>query len=301
MSGMRRRSLALVASLLPLLSTTLAHAQSATPSLDLRGRTALVTGSTDGLGRELALTLARAGAFVIVHGRNAERGRSVVNEITGGGGQAHFVAADFASLDAVHAFADTIAHTYPTLDLLISNAGVLVPQGNGRRTSLDGHELHFAVNYLPGWILAHRLRPALTAAAPSRIISVASLAQSPVDFTDVMLEQPGASARGYGQSKLAQITMTNLLAPEFARDGITMVALHPATMMNTTMVRQSGMPSRTTVAEGHDAVMALVRAAMLEPGAYFNGIQRATPHAQSRDTNAHAALRALSERLTRVP
>jgi len=294
-----RRSLALTAAMFTLAAgANPAHAQ---PTQELRGKTALVTGSTDGLGRELALTLARAGAHVIVHGRNTERGQSVVAEITSAGGSARFFAADFASLDAVRAFADTIARSYPRLDLLISNAGVLVPQGDGRRTSADGHELHFAVNYLPGWILAHRLRPALKAAQPSRMISVASIAQSPIDFTDVMLERPGASARGYGQSKLAQVTMTAMLAPEFAADGITMVSLHPATMMNTTMVRQSGMPARTTVAEGHDAVMALVRATTLDAGAYFNGDRRATPNAQASDAAAHAALRALSERLTRVP
>jgi NAD(P)-dependent dehydrogenase (short-subunit alcohol dehydrogenase family) len=294
-----RRSLALATTMFTLAaSANPVHTQQ---TQTLRGKTALVTGSTDGLGRELALTLARAGAHVIVHGRNAERGQSVVAEITSAGGSARFFAADFASLDAVRAFADTIARTYPQLDLLISNAGVLVSQGDGRRTSADGHELHFAVNYLPGWILAHRLRPALKAAQPSRVISVASIAQSPINFADVMLKQPGASARGYGQSKLAQVTMTTMLAPEFAADGITMVSLHPATMMNTTMVRQSGMPARTTVTEGHDAVMALVRATTLDAGAYFNGERRATPHAQASDASAHAALRALSQRLTRVP
>jgi NAD(P)-dependent dehydrogenase (short-subunit alcohol dehydrogenase family) len=276
-----------------------AAAADAQPDQELRGQVALVTGSTDGLGREVALTLARSGAHVVVHGRNAERGRAVVDEIMAAGGSARFFAADFASLDAVRAFADTIARTYPKLDLLISNAGVWVQQG--RRTSADGHEMHFAVNYLPGWILAHRLRSSLEAAKPSRIISVASIAQSAIDFTDVMLEKPGASARGYGQSKLAQITMTNLLAPEFAAAGITMVSLHPATMMNTTMVQQSGMAARTTIAEGLDAVMALVRAATLDPGAYFNGTRRATPNAQATDRTAHAALRALSQELTRVP
>jgi NAD(P)-dependent dehydrogenase (short-subunit alcohol dehydrogenase family) len=269
--------------------------------LDLRGHTALVTGSTDGLGREVARTLARAGARVIVHGRSAERGAAVVAEITAAGGSAQFVAADFASLDAVRAFADSVARLAPRLDLLVSNAGVWVPAGEGRRTSADGHELHFAVNYLAGWVLLHRLAPPLAAAPSARVISVASIAQSPIDWDDVMLTRPGASARGYGQSKLAQITMTVALAPEFAARGITLVALHPATMMNTTMVQQSGMPARTTVQEGHDAVMALVRAPTLEPGAYYNGTRRAAPHAQALDPEAQRRLRALSARLAGVP
>ena len=267
-----------------------------------QGRTVLVTGSTDGLGRELALALGATGAHVIVHGRNAERGQAVVAEITRTGpGTARFFAADFASLEAVRAFADTIAREYPRLDLLISNAGIWVPPGEPRRTSADGHELHFAVNYLPGWVLVHRLADALAAGAkaagaPSRVISVASIAQSPIDFGDVMLERPGAHQRGYGQSKLAQVTMTTALAPEFAARGITMVSLHPATMMNTTMVRGSGMSARTTVDEGVEAVMALVNAPSLEPGAYFNGTRRATPHAQATDPEAQRRLRVISRR-----
>lgn len=219
------------------LSAPLAHAQE---TRDMPDKIVLITGSTDGLGRAVAHAVAGRGAHVIVHGRNVERGREVVREITdAGAGSARFFAADFGSIEDVRAFADSIALLYPSIDLLINNAGIWV-QGE-RRTSADGHELQFAVNYLPGWILAHTLRAALAAGAPSRVINVASIAQSPINFADVMLEQPGAAGRGYGQSKLAQITMTRMLAPEFAADGITMVALHPATMMNTSMVRESGM------------------------------------------------------------
>jgi NAD(P)-dependent dehydrogenase (short-subunit alcohol dehydrogenase family) len=269
---------------------------------DWRGKTVLITGSTDGLGRELALTLAGAGAQVIVHGRNAERGQAVVAEITKQGrGSARFIAADFASLDAVRAFADTVARDYPRIDLLINNAGIAAGPGTPRRVSADGHEQHFAVNYLAGWVLVHRLRPALEAAAPSRIINVASIAQAPIDFADVMLERPGAHTRGYSQSKLAQVTMTMALAAEFKARGITMVALHPATMMDTSMVRGLGAPARTSVREGHDAVMTVAQMADLEAGAYFNGSQRATPHAQAADRNAQAKLTELSTRLTRVP
>jgi NAD(P)-dependent dehydrogenase (short-subunit alcohol dehydrogenase family) len=280
--------------------------------LSYKGKTVLVTGSTDGLGRELARALAADGAHVIVHGRNAERGQALVDEITQAGvGSAKFVGADFASLDAVRAFADTIAKDYPKLDLLVNNAGVLVTGAQPRQTSADGHELQFAVNYLAGWVLVHRLRPALAAAAPSRVINVASLSAAPIDFDDVMLEKPDAhsggdgtsklgNARGYGQSKLAQVSMTVELAPDFAADGITMIALHPATMMDTSMVKGAGATPRTTVDEGRIAVMSLITAPELKVGAFYNGATLATPHPQANDAAARAKLMQLSAELTGV-
>jgi len=279
-----------------------AHAETPAAVLSYEGKIVLVTGSTDGLGRELARALAADGAHVIVHGRNVERGQALVEEITKAGeGSARFFAADFASLDAVKRFADTLVREYPKLDLLVNNAGIGVFGDKPRSTSADGFELQFAVNYLAGWVLVHRLRPSLEAAAPSRVVNVASLSAEPIDFSDVMLEQPGAHKRGYGQSKLAQVTMTAEIAPEFATRGITMIAVHPATMMDTTMVRGAGVAPRTTVDEGRDAVMTLIRSPSLAAGGFYNGAKLATPHAQAADAKARARLRTLSAELTGVP
>lgn len=277
-------------------------AQDANAPLSYDGKTALVTGSTDGLGRALALALAADGAHVIVHGRNAERGQAVVDEITASGkGSARFIAADFASMQAVREFADTIAREYPKLDLLVSNAGIAFLGDQPRRTSADGYELQFAVNYLAGWVLVNTLRPNLAAAAPSRVINVASGSSDPIDFDDVMLEQPGAHARGYGQSKLAQVSMTIELAPRFAADGITMISLHPATLMNTTMVESLGIPPQTTVADGRDHVMGLITRPDLEPGAFYVEGKPWTPtDPQALDAEARARLVALSAELTGV-
>jgi NAD(P)-dependent dehydrogenase (short-subunit alcohol dehydrogenase family) len=281
----------------------MSRAQDGNEPVSYDGKTALVTGSTDGLGRELALALAADGAHVIVHGRNAERGQAVVDEITAAGkGSARFYAADFASMQAVREVAETIAKDYPKLDLLVSNAGIAFLGDQPRRTSADGYELQFAVNYLAGWVLVNTLRPNLAAAAPSRVINVASGSSAPIDFDDVMLEQPGAHARGYGQSKLAQVSMTVELAPRFAEDGITMISLHPATLMNTTMVESLGIPPRTTVAEGRDHVMGLITRPDLEPGAFYvEGQPRAPTDPQPLDAEARARLVELSEELTGVP
>jgi NAD(P)-dependent dehydrogenase (short-subunit alcohol dehydrogenase family) len=280
-----------------------AASRSADPEpLSYSGKTVLVTGSTEGLGRAVALALGAQGAHVIVHGRNAEGGQAVVDEIARGGkGSASFHAADFSSLETVRQFADTIARTYPKLDLLVNNAGVAIPSGQPRRVSADGHELQFQVNYLAGWILTNRLRPNLKAGAPSRVVNISSVAGSPIDFDDVMLEKPGAAGRGYGQSKLAQVTMTVALAPAFEKDGITMIALHPATLMNTGMVSDLGMRPATTVDEGRDHVMSLVTAPTLQPGAYYvRGKVAAPANPQPNDPAAREKLVALSARLTGV-
>lgn len=285
-----------------LAATAAARAEQA-PPLSYQGKTVLVTGSTDGLGRELALALAADGAHVIVHGRNAGRGQAVVDEIRKSGkGSAKFYAADFSSMQTVRDFADTIASDYPRLDLLVNNAGIAFTGDQPRRTSADGYELQFAVNYLAGWVLVNKLRPNLAAAAPSRIVNVASGSAAAIDFDDVMLEKSGAHGRGYSQSKLAQVSMTVELAPAFAGQGITMISLHPATMMDTTMVRGLGVTPRTGVDEGRDHVMSLIRSPTLEAGAFYRDGQPApTRDPQPSDPKARAQLIALSAELTGVP
>jgi NAD(P)-dependent dehydrogenase (short-subunit alcohol dehydrogenase family) len=130
---------------------------------------------------------------------------------------------------------------------------------------------------------------------------VSSGSAHPIDFDDVMLGKPGAHRHGYGQSKLAQATMTVALAPRFARDGITMVALHPATMMDTTMVRGLGVAPLASVDEGRDHVMGLIRAPSLQPGRfYIQGLLAKTRDPQPKNPEARRKLVSLSEKLTGV-
>ena len=261
----------------------------------------LITGSTDGLGREVALRVAGTGAHVIVHGRNRERGMQVVREIERAGvGSASFHAADLASLAEVRALAETILREYDRLDVLVNNAGIWLTDGE-RRLSADGHELHFAVNYLSGFLLTRMLAPRLVESAPARIVNVASIAQSPIDFDDVMLERGYQGGRAYGQSKLAQILFTLDLASEMEGTGVAVNALHPATLMATAMVREAGVAARTTVDEGADAVMNLITAPDLGSGRYFDGQRPTRANPQAYDAEARKRLRRLSMELTRAP
>jgi len=275
----------------------------------VEGTVVLVTGSTDGLGREVARRAAALGARVIVHGRNQQRGNALVQEISrlrqGSGGQAatagaRFYAADFASLDQVRELAQAVLSDYTRLDVLVNNAGIWLTDGR-RQVSADGHELHFAVNYLSGFLLTRMLLPRLVASAPSRVVNVASGSQSRIDFSDVMLTRPGRASQGYGQSKLAQILFTFDLARELQGKGVTVAALHPATMMDTTMVRQSGMAALSTVDEGASAVMNLVAGSTVQSGQYYSGLRVTRASAQAYDEDARAKLRQLSLELTGLP
>jgi NAD(P)-dependent dehydrogenase (short-subunit alcohol dehydrogenase family) len=258
----------------------------------------LITGSTSGLGRELALELAAEGAHVIVHGRNPDRGAEVVAEIRERGGSASFHAADLASLDEVRELGATVLREYPRLDLLINNAGIWQRDAQQRQVSADGHELSFAVNYLSHFLLTRTLLPRLRESAPARIINVSSAAQTAIRFEDVMLERDWTGSRAYAQSKLAQILFTADLVEQLRGSGVSAVSLHPATLMDTPMVEGAGVQARTSVREGVEAVLALVRADDLGDQIYFRGLQPARADAQAYDPDARQRLRLLSERLT---
>jgi|HigsolmetaAR201D_1030396.scaffolds.fasta_scaffold01352_9 NAD(P)-dependent dehydrogenase (short-subunit alcohol dehydrogenase family) len=272
----------------------------------LEGKTALVTGSTDGLGKEVALRLAALGATVLVHGRNEERGAAVVEQINKETpGSAKLYRADFASLAEVRKLAEAVGDDHRRLHLLINNAGIGSANRDGkqsREVSADGYELRFAVNYLAGYLLTRLLIPNLVAGSPSRIVNVASLAQRAIDFDDVMLEREYDGSRAYAQSKLAQVMFTIDLAEELAVKNITVNALHPATYMDTTMVRSAGVQPRSSVAEGADAVMHLATDPELKfkSGLFFNGKREMKANAAAYDPEARRKLRDLSQKLTQV-
>ncbi len=265
-------------------------------------KVALVTGSTDGLGRAVALALAASGFEVLIHGRDARRGSDLVRQISGQGGSAVFHRADFSSLAEVRALADSVRGAHDRLHLLINNAGI----GTGddgrpapRRTSADGHELRFAVNYLAGYLLTRLLLPALVRGAPARIVNVASAGQYPLDFDNLMLTRAYSGMRAYAQSKLAQVMLTFDLAAELREKGVTVNCLHPATYMDTTMVRAAGVAPVSTVEEGAAAVMRLAVSERLDghTGDYFDGLRPGRANAQAYDPQARWRLAEVSARL----
>ena len=260
-----------------------------------KGKTILITGSTDGVGRYIAERLAAEGWRILVHGRDRSRGEAAVERITQQGGEARFLAADFSSLAEVRALADAVQRDGEGLDALVNNAGIGT-SGARRELSADGFELRFAVNYLAGFLLTRLLLPMLENRKAAQIVNVSSAGQQPIDFSDVMLTRGYTGVRAYCQSKLAQILFTIDLAKELAGRDITVNCLHPATYMDTAMVRLSGVQPISTVEQGGGAIVQLVESPALadRSGLYFSGMNESRANPQAYDETARRRLRALS-------
>jgi NAD(P)-dependent dehydrogenase (short-subunit alcohol dehydrogenase family) len=267
-----------------------------------QGKTILITGSTDGVGRHVALELATVGATLLIHGRSRERAESLLGEIRKrGNNAAAFYQTDLSSLSEVRGLAAAICKDHERLDVLINNAGIGSRSGGAqRRTSAEGYELRFAVNYLAGFLLTRLLLPLIVASAPARIVNVASAGQYPIDFEDFMLTRGYDGGRAYAQSKLAQVMFTVDLAHELEGSGVTVNCLHPATYMDTTMVREGGISPISTVDEGAAAILNLVRSPALEgrSGLYFDRQRESRANPQAYDAAARERLRRLSLELT---
>ncbi|MFF5304249.1 MULTISPECIES: SDR family NAD(P)-dependent oxidoreductase [unclassified Streptomyces] len=264
-------------------------------------QTILLTGATDGMGRELARELAAQGASLILHGRNAAKGQDLLAELRAstGNDRLSYELADFSSLEDIRKLADRVLSTHDRLDALVNNAGIGVELA--RQESQDGLELTFQVDYLAAYMLSCRLAPLLVRSAPARIVNVSSAGQAPINFRDVMLERNWDGVQAYCQAKLAQISLTFDLAERLRGTGVTANALHPASYMPTKMVVNLFTP-QSTVEEGVRSTLRMITDPSLDDvtGAYFNRTQRSRAGAQAYDERDRARLRALSESLTGV-
>ena len=189
------------------------------------------------------------------------------------------------------------------LDVLVNNAGVGFGQDAAKRElSQNGYELRFAVNYLASYLLTERLLPLLKASSPARIVNVASVGQAPLDFDNIMFTRGYSGVSAYRQSKLAMIAWTFDLAERLTGTGVTVNALHPASLMPTKMVLEAGWQTMSSVEEGLKATWRLVVDPALEnvTGEYFDGLSLAKAKAQAYDKQVQQRLAALSQKLVSV-
>lgn len=178
------------------------------------GRVAIVTGATSGLGKEAARVLAAKGATVILAVRNKTKGEKVIQEIqrTHPEASLEVIQLDLASLDTVRSFADSFQNQYDRLDILINNAGVMMPPYS---KTADGFEIQMGVNHLGHFALTGLLMPMLKATDQSRIVATSSIAhrQGNINFEDIHWEERNyKTGQAYGDSKIANLYFAYELA-----------------------------------------------------------------------------------------
>jgi NAD(P)-dependent dehydrogenase (short-subunit alcohol dehydrogenase family) len=270
----------------------------------MEGRVCVVTGATNGIGKETALGLARLGATVVIVARNVERAALTANEIERetGNKNVEMVIADFASLGAVRAAAGEIARRHPALHVLVNNAG----RASKKRTvSTDGFEMTFAVNHLAPFLFTRELLPLLRAGAPSRIVNVASAGErnGPMRFDDLQSERNYRGFNAYAMSKLANVLFTYELASRLEGTGVTANCLHPGTVA-TDLLRQIPKllfalisPFLLTPAKGAETVVFLAASPSVEgvSGGYFQKCRAARSSRRSYDVETRKQLWNVSE------
>ncbi len=199
-------------------------------------KTILITGSTDGIGKGAALLFAQSGYKVILHGRNATKLNSVMEEVQGLAPSASVTGyvADFTDLKAVQELAHRILAEVPQIDVLINNAGVF---NSAKSKTSAGLDPRFVVNYLAPYILTHALLPHLKQQAGSRIINLSSAAQAPVSMAALQGKQRLSAQGAYAQSKLALTMWSFHLAQHIP--GLEVIAVNPGSLLNTKMVREA--------------------------------------------------------------
>ena len=198
---------------------------------DQTGRIAIVTGANTGIGYETARMLALRGADVTLACRSVDKAEAARTRIAAEKpkGQLHVEALDLSNLDSVARFADAFAKSHDRLDLLINNAGVMVPP-LGR--TKQGFELQFGTNQLGHFALTAHLMPLLERTPDARIVVVSSSAQAfgRITFDDLNWEQRKYNAwQAYGQSKLANMMFALELQRRLVAAGssLRVTAAHP--------------------------------------------------------------------------
>lgn len=217
----------------------------------MTGKTVLVTGSNDGIGKQTALELGQRGAHVLIHARSHARGDQALRELRAAAPQGTFalVVGDFASLEQVRALAGAVAEHMTPLDVLINNAGV---KPTTRQESSDGFELTFAVNHLAHFVLTNALLPLLQAAPQGRVITVSSIShyRGAMYFDDLQLTRGWDSYKAYGQSKLANVLFAYALADRLAATAVTSNALHPGVVSTKLLIEGFGVQGQDSLSKG---------------------------------------------------
>ena len=231
----------------------------------MSARTVVITGPTSGIGREIARGLARLGARLVLGCRDTAAGERVAAELARepGAGPLEVVQVDVASRASIEQFAARVRAAHPRLDVLVNNAGVSRGTNPWARTT-EGIEITFATNVLGYYRVFQALLPALTAAAPARIVNVASTFASDLDLDDLEFRRrPWAAMKAYAQSKACDRLLTWALARRLEGTRVTANAMAPGLVVETGLYRDTpsevkeGLRQRSsrTPADGADTAV----------------------------------------------
>lgn len=268
----------------------------------MNGKTVLVTGATDGIGKATALQLAGAGARVIVHGRSDDRLRETAAEILAATGlRVETLKADFSTLAEIRACAGEVIARFARIDVLLNNAGVFMKD---RVLTADGFETTFAVNHLAPFLLTHLLTGLLRQSAPARIVTVSSMTHvnSRCDFDNLQGEKRYDGREAYSLSKLANVLFTVSLAERLRDAGVTATCLHPG-VVGTKLLREGfGRMQAASTDRGAETSVYLASSREVEgiTGKYFVNKREAEPSPFVRDAEVRARLWQLSEQYTGI-
>jgi NAD(P)-dependent dehydrogenase (short-subunit alcohol dehydrogenase family) len=282
--------------------------------VDCHGQEVLVTGSTSGIGRAAALAFGRLGANVVVHGRDAEAGASVVEELSRSGVDATFCRADFTSVEAVRDLARSVRAETEGLDILVNNAGGLFRDPSV--TEL-GVETTFHVNHLAPYLLTAELLDHLDEGA--RVVTTASAAHrgATLDMERIQTGNPEAGLSAYSHSKLANILFAAELARRLDAVGrkVTSNSIHPGAIPGTgfsrflpgplpALVRRlEAVPGVTSVADGAAEILFVALSNRTDgiTGRYFTDQRPQSPAPAARDDEAARRLWTESAELLDIP
>lgn len=269
-------------------------------------RVVLVTGSTDGIGRQTARQLAAKGMKVIVHGRSKPKVDAALawlrEELPGG--EFEGVAFDLGRLADVRRGAEQVLALAPKLHVLVNNAGIFATE---RIVTSDGVEMSFAVNYLGPFLLTELLGPRLTDSADemaSRVINLSSVAHTRgrIHFDDLQLEGSWTGYAAYAQSKLAQVMHALTLADRHEPTKLLAYSLHPG-VVGTKLLRQGFGPVAGAAPEAgaRTSVMLASGVGEDEPsGSYYSDGVATPPASAARDAEAREKLWDLSVKLAKL-
>src|SRR6266576_2877007 len=211
----------------------------------MQGKICMVTGANSGIGKATALALAQMGATVVMVCRDRARGEEAKSEITtkSRNNAVDLLQADLSSQQSIRQLVENFQHHYTHLHVLINNAGAGAAF-TGRRETVDGLEMTFAVNYLAPFLLTNLLLDVLKASAPARIVNVSSDSHrsGSIQMDDLQAEKHYRPMRTYPQSKLAVVLFTYELARRLQGTGVTANCLHPG-FVATNFAQSDGGPA----------------------------------------------------------